>query len=191
MNPSISRLLLTILIASPLLLVSNPAGCAAEAAAWKDILSDRTQLFGHRNWIVIVDSAYPAQSRDGIETSVTGAGQLEVLRQVLDTLEGMKHVRPTAYTDAELPHVSEQDAPGIDSYRKDLAKALRQRPVLTLPHEGIIAKLDEAAKVFRVLILKTNSRLPYTSIFLELDCGYWNSDAEKRLRQSISKPAGN
>jgi len=31
-------------------------------------------LFGHRNWIVVADSAYPAHSMPGIETIVSGAG---------------------------------------------------------------------------------------------------------------------
>jgi len=25
-------------------------------------------------------------------------------------------------------------------------------------------------------------RIPYTSVFFELDCGYWNDQAEKKLR---------
>jgi len=37
---------------------------------WEEILKDRLQLFGHRNWLVIADSAYPAQSRPAIETIV-------------------------------------------------------------------------------------------------------------------------
>jgi hypothetical protein len=45
--------------------------------------------------------------------------------------------------------------------------------------------LDRAAGLFRVLIVKTNMTIPYTSVFLELDCAYWNADAEKRLRSAI------
>ena len=37
---------------------------------WEEVLKDRLQLYGHRNWLVIADSAYPAQSRPGIETIV-------------------------------------------------------------------------------------------------------------------------
>ena len=54
-----------------------------------------------------------------------------------------------------------------------------------LPHEQIIHKLDQAAEMFRVLILKTDGTIPYTSVFFELDCGYWNADAEQRLRQAM------
>ena len=55
-----------------------------------------------------------------------------------------------------------------------------------IPHEQIIAKLDQSAQVFRVLIIKTEMTIPYTSVFFELDCGYWNADAEQRLREAIA-----
>jgi len=62
---------------------------------------------------------------------------------------------------------------------------LAEREVSMVPHEELIVKLDEAAKTFRVLVLKTNLTLPYTSVFLELDCGYWDSRAEAELRKSM------
>jgi len=36
-----------------------------------------------------------------------------------------------------------------------------------------------------VLVIKTDMTIPYTSVFFELDCGYWDSDAEKRLREGM------
>jgi hypothetical protein len=54
-----------------------------------------------------------------------------------------------------------------------------------LPHEQIIHKLDECAEVFRILIIKTDMTIPYTSVFFELDCSYWNATAEERLRQAM------
>jgi len=35
---------------------------------------------------------------------------------------------------------------------------------------------------FNVLIIKTNLTLPYTSVFFQLECGYWNAAAEENLR---------
>jgi len=49
----------------------------------------------------------------------------------------------------------------------------------------MIDKLDEAAKTFRIIILKTDATLPYTSVFIRLDCGYWNDAAEQRLRHKL------
>ena len=63
---------------------------------------------------------------------------------------------------------------------------LKSAKTTTLPHEQIIAKLDQTAQVFRVLIIKTELTIPYTSIFFELDCGYWTPRAEQRLRQAMA-----
>ena len=44
-----------------------------------------------------------------------------------------------------------------------------------LPHEEIISRLDRVGELFRVLVIKTNMCIPYTSVFFELECGYWNA----------------
>ena len=151
-------------------------------ADWKEQLKGLLPLFGHRNWIVVADSAYPAQSRPGIETIVSGAGQIEVARRVLDSIAGSEHVRANVYLDRELQFVPEPDAPGISRYRKQLAELIKSAQTTSLPHEQIIAKLDQSAQTFRVLIIKTEMTIPYTSIFFELDCAYWSAEAEQRLR---------
>jgi hypothetical protein len=33
--------------------------------------------------------------------------------------------------------------------------------------------------------------IPYTSVFFELDCGYWSAAAEQRLRKAMSAAASN
>jgi hypothetical protein len=159
----------------------------AEEAPWQQRVTRQLPLLGHRNWIVIADSAYPLQSRQGIETNATGAEQIEVLKYVLAALKKSPHVRPTIYLDAELPYVPENDAKGITVYRGELTRLLEGAAKRSLPHEEIIAKLDKSAETFHVLILKTNMRLPYTSVFVELDCGYWSPEAEQRLRELMKR----
>jgi hypothetical protein len=66
-----------------------------------------------------------------------------------------------------------------------LAPLIGNREARVLPHQQMIAKLDESAKMFRVLIFKSTLAIPYTSVFLEMDCGYWTSEAEQRLRSSM------
>jgi hypothetical protein len=66
-----------------------------------------------------------------------------------------------------------------------MAPLIGNREARVLPHEQMIAKLDESAKLFRVLIFKSTLAIPYTSVFLELDCGYWATEAEQRLRRSM------
>ena len=155
------------------------------AADWKARLSELLPLFGHRNWIVVADSAYPAQSRGGIETIASGEDQIQVLRQVLASISSAGHIRANVYADKELAFVPEADAPGITDYRRDLTAVLHGAHVQYIPHDEIIHKLDQSAQVFRVLIIKTEMSIPYTSVFFELDCGYWNAEAEQRLRQAM------
>ena len=161
----------------------------ADPSDWRKTLADRIPLYGHRNWIAIVDSAYPAQTRNGVETVVTDADQAEVVKTVLKALAASKHVRPLVYTDAELNYVDEKDAPGVTAYRTQLKEILGGRPVSSIPHEQIIHKLDEAGQTFRILIVKTNMTIPYTSVFLQLDCKYWSADAEQRLRAKMPAPS--
>ncbi len=153
--------------------------------SWQSVLKQQLSLFGHRNWLVIADSAYPWQTAPGVETICTGAEQLAVVRTVLNAVDRAPHVRSLIYTDAELPYLREEDAPGIDLYRRNLKTTLAGRTVRELPHEEIIAKLDAAGRAFRALIFKTTLVLPYTSVFVELDCGYWNAKAEQRLRKAF------
>ena len=152
---------------------------------WKEKLRHELPLLGHRNWIVVADSAYPLQTAPGIETVYVDADQLEVVKGVMAELAKTKHVKPTIYTDAEMKCVAEKNAPGIGAYRDGLAKILTNQPVQVLPHEQIIGKLDEAGKTFKVLIIKTPLTKPYTSVFFQLECGYWNAESEKQLRDAM------
>ncbi len=155
------------------------------SAKWEDVLKDRLPLYGHRNWVVIADSAYPAQSSQGIETIVAGGDQITVLSKVFALLGECKHINPTIYTDQELNFVSEADAGGVTAYRGQLEQLLKGQNVHVLPHDEIISRLDRVGQMFRVLLIKTSLCIPYTSVFFELECGYWNAEAEKRLRASI------
>ncbi len=156
---------------------------------WEGKMKASLPLFGHRNWIVDADSAYPAQSRPGIETIVSGAGQIETARKVFEAIAASEHVRANIYLDQELGFVLEVDAPGLWLYRTQLAKLIESAMTIKLPHEHIIARLDQAAQLFRVLIIKTNLTIPYSTIFFELDCGYWNAEAEQRLRRAMAASA--
>jgi hypothetical protein len=159
---------------------------ATQSGQWSEMLDQELPLLGHRNWIAIVDSAYPLQTSTGIETVETNAGQLDVVRDVLDKLNKAKHVRPVIFTDAELKLVPESDATGVIAYREALGKLLAKGEVQSLPHEQIISRLDEAGKTFHILVLKTRMTIPYTSVFIRLDCGYWTDEQEKRLREKMA-----
>lgn len=157
---------------------------------WKADVHAEMPLLGHRNWILIVDSAYPLQVSPGIETIETGAPQLAVARFVLGEIEQSVHVAPDIYMDAELPFVSDQDAPDASAYRRAAGDLLHDYQIVSEPHEKLIARIADAGNTFHVLVLKTNGTVPYSSIFIRLDCKYWSNDAEKRLRARMAGRSG-
>ncbi len=165
---------------------TRPAAGPGSHQYWRVRLNQQLKLMGHRNWIAVVDSAYPLQTSAGIETIETNDDQLEVVKIVLGEIAKAKHVRPVVFTDAELKVVPENDARGVTAYREALSNLLAKDEPQSLPHEEIISKLDEAGKTFHILVLKTTLTIPYTSVFIRLDCGYWSADAEKRLREAMT-----
>ena len=158
------------------------AARAQEPESWQAKVAHALPLLGHRNWILIVDSAYPLQSSPGIETIDTHAPQTLVLRVVLSEIENSEHVRPEIFMDAELPYVSDQDAPGISQFRANLTDLLHAYPVQSQAHGKLIDMVDQDSRTFQVLVLKTNSTLPYSSVFIHLKAKYWSDEAESRLR---------
>ncbi len=58
---------------------------------------------------------------------------------------------------------------------------LLQGKVAFVPHEELIEKLDEISKLYQVVIIKTSLVIPYTSVFFELDCKYWNEEGQAKL----------
>ncbi len=163
---------------SPLLLSAQ----TSVPTDWKAKVNESLPLLGHRNWILVVDSAFPLQSSPGVETIETDASHLDVLRYVLGAVNNSIHVRPLIYMDSELPFVPDNDAPGATAYRAQIAKLLADYEIQSIPHEKVISQIDETSKQFRVLVLKTTMTIPYSSVFIRLDCKYWSADAEKRMR---------
>lgn len=166
------------------MIVLGLAGCQ-QPSAWRQDLSRQLPKLGDRNWIVIADAAYPWQTSPGITTVCTGANQLDVAKRVLQAIDATPHVRATIFADSELKYVSPNDAPGIEAYLKARRKLLADRNVTAQPHLDSIHQLAAAGKLYHILLLKTNLTLPYTTLFIRLDCGYWSAAAEKRLRSAI------
>jgi D-ribose pyranose/furanose isomerase RbsD len=153
---------------------------------WVAALDQTLPVMGHRNWIVVADAAFPAQNASGIEMLTTDADELSVLTGVLHRIDQAEHVRGIIHLDSELDVLSNDDAPGVDQYREKLGAVLGNHKINTAPHEDIIRKIGAAGQSFKILVIKTGIKIPYTSVFIELGCGYWDSEREARLRQTLS-----
>ena len=152
---------------------------------WKAVVRDQLPLLGHRNWILVVDKAFPAQNAEGIVTVNTDADLIDVVKYTLRQVDSSTHVKPIMYCDAELVHITNDQVNGIDAFRTALKAALGKTEPQVILHDSVFVKIDEASKLFKILVLKTNGTIPYSSVFLQLDCKYWTAEKEKELRHAM------
>jgi hypothetical protein len=183
-----SRLLALALLTSGLLLASCDERDRKAEEAWKQYAAKVLPQLGHRNWLVVADSAYPSQSHPGIVNVQAGGDQLKVVEALFEMIDKHKHLRPIVHLDEELEFVADRDARGIGRHRNALKRLIGRRQTRTAPHEALLKHLESAASRFNVVVFKTDTNLPYTTMFIELDCGYWGADAENRLRDAMKKP---
>ena len=163
----------------------EPASDTSKLPDWKTQLDDHISEFGHRNWILIVDKAFPAQNTDGVITIDTKENLQDVLTFTLKQIAASTHVKPILYTDKEFAYLNAEQVNAIDEYRHARADILEKYSPRVLLHDSVFVKIDRASKLFKVLVLKTNEVIPYSSVFIELDCKYWSSEKEKALRNAM------
>ena len=167
---------------------TSPAGQAVTVSEqnWKATLTEQLPYLGHRNWILVVDKAFPAQNAPGIMVVNTGEELLPVLQYTLQQILQSTHVKPIVYTDKELNFVTPEQEPGIEQFKKSLKEVLQETDVQLILHDSVFLKIDEASKLFKVLVLKTEGIIAYSSVFLNLDCKYWTGENENALRQAMA-----
>ncbi|KAB2641953.1 MAG: hypothetical protein DVB25_00060 [Verrucomicrobia bacterium] len=155
--------------------------------AWKVAVANQVGQLGYRNWIVIAEPSLPAQNRPGIRQVTTNVEIPEVVDYVLDTLEQTQRVRPQIYLTREQRAIDNEYTPGIDEHRRQLATALRSHETTELEQQSLLTLLEDASQNFNILVIRTPTALPYTSVFIELQPGYWDAESETRLRERISR----
>ncbi|HEY9260803.1 hypothetical protein [Chitinophaga sp.] len=148
--------------------------------AWQTQLDSLLPLMGHRNWIIIADKAFPLQSAPGMVYINTDATVPEVARYTVQQLNKGSHVSPILYLDKELSFV-----PDTQSYRDTLQQIFKGQAVQAMLHDSVFAKMDKTAGLFKVVVLKTNTTLAYSSVFINLDCKYWSAAKEQQLREAM------
>ncbi|MDR0844740.1 MAG: hypothetical protein LBN71_05925 [Tannerella sp.] len=164
----------------------NQPATTSVSSSWKDELKTEIPLLGHRNWIVVTDMAYPLQTAPGIRTIYTDASYMDILSYVYGEIEKAPHIKAHVYQDKEFLSLDEQMAPGTDLLRQQM-KALFGNEIKPVPHEELIARLDEVSRMFHVVILKSTLTTPYTTAFFELDCNYWDSTREEALQKKVNQ----
>jgi D-ribose pyranose/furanose isomerase RbsD len=174
------------LVFAPITLV---AGCAMipQHGGWRDELAMRASQLGYRNWIVIAEASFPAHSRPGVRQVNANEEIPVVVDEVLRTLERTEHVTPRLYVAREMHALENDYAPGIDEFRKRLQQAMHAHETTELEQQSLLTLMEDTSKTFEVLVIRTNTALPYTSVFMELQPGYWNADSESALREKLER----
>jgi D-ribose pyranose/furanose isomerase RbsD len=153
---------------------------------WKTIVQNRLPLFGHRNWIVVADSAFPVYAAPGIETIVINDDLPSVLKYVAEAISKSRHVRARVFLDQELQFIDERDYPGVSELREQITAPFSKDQVSSLPHTEVMSKIEEDGKTFRILFIKTSATIPYTSVYIRLDCGYMSDEVERKIGASMA-----
>lgn len=153
---------------------------------WEELLEAQLPLLGHRNWIVVTDMAYPLQSAPGIETIYADEDFDKVLAKVKASIDALPHVFAHVYHDREMNFLTDSIAPGIEKVKENIRR-LYGEEAKSMVHEDIITRLDRASKLYKILIVKTPLTIPYTSVFLELDCKYWSAERQQQLDDLMHK----
>ena len=179
------RWLRACLLVAPLLM--SGCGLYQKGNGWRDALVSHTAQLGYRNWIVVAEASFPAHSRSGIRQITANEEIPVVVDEVLRTLEQTQHVTPNIFLARELRSVENDFAPGIEEFRKRLRGSLHAHETAELEQQSLLTLMEDATKSFDVLVIRTNTALPYTSVFMELQPGYWNADSESRLRQQLER----
>lgn len=168
-------------------LLLSSCGWFHETSGWRGAVASQAGQLGYRNWIVIAEASFPAHSRPGVRQIAAGEDGAVILDEVLRTLERTEHVRPRIYLSRELRAVENDFAPGVDDYRERLQRALHGHEPTELEHQALLTLIEDVTKSFDVLVIRSSTALPYSSIFLELQPGYWDGESEARLRQQIER----
>lgn len=176
-----------IILVTALAAVSLGCGVMKKENSWQDAVVRQAGQLGYRNWIVIAEASFPAHSRAGVRQVIANVDAPEALDYVLYTLEQTETVRPQIYVPRELRSLENDFAPGIDEYRKRLKNSMHGHETTELDQQSLITLMEDANRSFDVLVIRTNTALPYSSIFLELKPGYWDVDSENRLRERIER----
>jgi D-ribose pyranose/furanose isomerase RbsD len=158
-------------------------------AGWRGELAKETAQLGHRNWIVIAEASFPAHSRSGLRQITADEEIPAVVDAVLRELEQTEHVTPRIYLTREMRSVENDYAPGIEEFRKQLRGSLHGHESMELEQQSLYTMVEDVTKSYEVLVIRTPTALPYTSVFLELQPGYWSGESESHLREKMEKLA--
>lgn len=154
---------------------------------WINNLNQEVTRLGAKNWIVVSDAAYAMPNDLNVRTVMVDTDIDEALEMLFQQMESLGHVWARSYKLREFDHLNEELAPGVNGLKTRLNKVLSYRKTQQISFKTAEALLQTAAQDYQVLVIKTNTAYPYSSVYLELDSGYWTAESEQSLREKMSE----
>lgn len=158
-----------------------------EDSALQKKLRPDVRKMGGGNWLVIAEAAFPVQSKEGLKVIYLDEEIPDVVEAVELLIAETHHVKPRIYVTSEIAHVEYDYAPGVKHFRKKLKQVFQERETLKLDQEILLSLLKNSSKSYRILVVKTRTALPYSSVFMEMGSGYWSTESESALRDALDK----
>lgn len=159
---------------SPLILLLGGCGSSPDQTPplWAGMVEKEVDALGIQNWIVVAESSFPVVTRGGVRTFVVDGEIPQIVDFIVNHLEKSETVTPSFNTARELSFVSNDRAPGIDYLREQLNEALHGHRVRQMDNRSLTLLAQSDASKYAILVLKSKTSLPYSSVFIELDSGY-------------------
>src|ERR1700744_4646941 len=117
----------------------QPIASNHASADWQKTFAERLPAFGHRNWIIVADAAFPAYTQNGIETLVADQDLPQVLRYVGRAISSSRHVRAHVLFDQELHFIQEEDYPGVGEVRDEIDRTFGRSTLSSVPHAQVLS----------------------------------------------------
>ncbi len=151
---------------------------------WQQQIAGALPIFGTGNWVVIASTDFPLLSVNGVETIRVPDGLAAAVNSMEGIFQMSNRVRPTFHLASELDVAAKQND-DAKAYVDEIAKILPTSGVVKMPAADILQTLIDTAAKKRILVLKTDSMIPYGTVAIELAPGFWSAEQEQALRDAM------
>ena len=172
---------------SPFILLLGGCGSGPDQTPplWAGIVEREVDALGIQSWIIVAESSFPVVSGLGVRTLVLDGEIPQIVDCIVNHLAKSETVTPSFNTALELSFVSNDRVPGIDYLREQHNEALHEHQVRQMDNRSLTLLAHSDASKYAIMVLKSKTALPSSSVFIELDSGYWDRESEDRLRQEM------
>lgn len=156
---------------------------------WSQQVANFMPLFGEGNWIIVSETAFPLLAKNGVETVPVRENLADAVNQIVGLLQSNNRLRGVYHLPIELDVVAAGGGEP-EAYAGALRQILPESAIVKAPAAEILDRILEGPEIGRVLVIKTDSEIPYGTLAIELKRGYWSEEQEAELRKALGASGG-